>query len=403
MADMSRAGRSEVTLATLTTTGILAVALLLWDLVRAQQALLFLIAVGIGISLLHASFGFSSVWRSFIRERKGVGLRAQLLLFMVTTLAFFPTIAHVFPTLHASAALGPVGISVLIGAFLFGIGMELGSGCGSGTLYTVGGGHVNMLVTLTFFIIGSLIGTAHLPWWTSLPNIGRVSVIDELGGWLPAAGIQLAILVALYLMVRTLELHRHGQVQALGLRGNQPVSRRLVFGPWSWAWGVIGLAVFSYLTLVTAGYPWSITFAFGLWGAKTYAALGGDVASWAYWSSGYPAQALARPVLADTTSIMDFGIVLGAMLAAALAGKFAPAKQIPFRLLLASVVGGLLLGYGARLAFGCNIGGMFAGIASGSLHGWLWMFAGFVGTWVGVWIRIWGGLDKPYRGSAGRG
>lgn len=144
--------------------GILAIALLLWNLVRAQQALLFLIAVGLGISLLHASFGFSSVWRDFIREREGIGLRAQLLLFMATTLAFFPTIAQVFPELQARAALGPVGISVLVGALLFGIGMEPGSGCGSGILYTVGGGHVNMLVTLSFFIIGSLIGTAHLPW-----------------------------------------------------------------------------------------------------------------------------------------------------------------------------------------------------------------------------------------------
>jgi len=91
------------------------------------------------------------------------------------------------------------------------------------------------------------------------------------------------------------------------------------------------------------------------------------------------------------------------MLAAALAGKFAPAKQVPGKLLLVSVIGGLLLGYGARLAFGCNIDGMFAGIASGSLHGWLWMFAGFVGTWAGVWIRIWIGLDKPYRARTGRG
>lgn len=403
MSDMPLTRKPEAALATFTAMGIMAITVLLWDLVRAQQALLFLIAVGLGVSLLHASFGFSSVWRNFIRERKGVGLRAQLLLFMVTTLAFFPTIGQAFPDLHASAALGPVGVSVLIGAFLFGIGMELGGGCGSGTLYTVGGGHVNMLVTLLFFIIGSLIGTAHLPWWTSLPNIGRVSVIDELGGWLPAVGIQLVVLVALYLFVRTLELRRHGKVLPLGLSAPEPVGRRLIFGPWSWPWGVAGLAIFSYLTLVTAGYPWSITFAFGLWGAKIYAALGGDVASWAYWSSGYPARALARPVLADTTSVMDFGIVLGAMLAAALAGKFAPAKQIPIRLLIASVVGGLLLGYGARLAFGCNIGGMFAGIASGSLHGWLWMFAGFAGTWAGVWIRIWSGLDKPYRSSTGRG
>jgi hypothetical protein len=29
---------------------------------------------------------------------------------------------------------GPVGISVLVGSFVFGLGMQLGGGCGSGTL-----------------------------------------------------------------------------------------------------------------------------------------------------------------------------------------------------------------------------------------------------------------------------
>jgi rhodanese-related sulfurtransferase len=119
-------------------SGMGALALLLQGAIDTRQSLLFLIGVGLGVTLLHAAFDFSRVWRNFIRRRESVGLRAQLLLFMLTTLVFFPLLGQVFPTLHVSAALGPVGISVLVGAFLFGIGMELGSGCGSGTLFTVG-------------------------------------------------------------------------------------------------------------------------------------------------------------------------------------------------------------------------------------------------------------------------
>lgn len=379
----------------LTAGGIGALALLLQGAIDTRQSLLFLIGVGLGITLLHAAFGFSSVWRNFIRRRESVGLRAQLLLFMLTTLIFFPLLGQVFPALHVSAALGPVGVSVLVGAFLFGIGMELGSGCGSGTLYTVGGGHINMLVTLAFFIIGSLVGTAHLTWWTSLPNIGKVSLLDALGGWLPAALLQLAALVALYLLVRYLEHKRHGAITPLSRPDERPLSERLIFGPWPWTWGVLGLALFSLLTLLVAGYPWSITFAFGLWGAKIGSALGLDIASWSYWSGGYPARALGSSVLADVTSVMDFGVILGALLAAALAGSFAPAKRLDLRLLAASAAGGLLLGYGARLAFGCNIGGMLAGISTGSLHGWLWLVAGFIGTIAGTRLRLLLGLDKP--------
>lgn len=90
------------------------------------------------------------------------------------------------------------------------------------------------------------------------------------------------------------------------------------------------------------------------------------------------------PLWEDITSVMDIGIVLGALLAAGLAGRFAPNLDIPRRSLAAAVIGGLLLGYGARLAYGCNIGAYFSGIASGSLHGWLWLVAAFAGNSVGV-------------------
>ena len=45
------------------------------------------------------------------------------------------------------------------------------------------------------------------------------------------------------------------------------------------------------------------------------------------------------------------------------------------------------MGYGARLAFGCNVGAYFSGIASGSLHGWLWFLAALVGSYLGTRLR----------------
>jgi hypothetical protein len=84
---------------------------------------------------------------------------------------------------------------------------------------------------------------------------------------------------------------------------------------------------------------------------------------------------------------MDLGLVLGAGLAAGLAGRFGSARRPAPRLLAAGLIGGLLLGYGARIAYGCNIGAMFSGIASTSLHGWLWGAAALLGTPVGVRLR----------------
>lgn len=361
-----------------------------------EQALFFLTGTGLGITLMHSAFGFTGGWRAFIRSRHSGAIRAQILLLIFSSILFFPLVANIFPGLNSQAALGPVGISVLVGAFLFGIGMQLGGGCGSGTLFTVGQGQTDMLITICFFIVGATLGSSHLSWWLSLPNMGKVSLISELG-WMPALVMQLAVLVLLYRLVSNMEKKRHQSLEDFSAKQKrESFLDQLIFGPWPIWWGVIGLTIFGFLTLLMAGYPWSITFAFGLWGTKIWSALGGDISSWSYWSSGYPAIALNQSVLADITSVMNFGIIFGAMLAAALAGKYAPSGKLKSKRVITAVVGGLLLGYGARLAFGCNIGALLGGIASGSLHGWLWLVMAFLGGVVGVKVRVWMKFDKPY-------
>ena len=70
-------------------------------------------------------------------------------------------------------------------------------------------------------------------------------------------------------------------------------------------------------------------------------------------------------------------------------------RRIPPRLALGAVIGGVLMGYGARIAYGCNIGAYFGGIASFSLHGWLWGVMAIAGTFVGLRLRPLFGLTNP--------
>jgi uncharacterized membrane protein YedE/YeeE len=147
----------------------------------------------------------------------------------------------------------------------------------------------------------------------------------------------------------------------------------------------VALALLNFATLWLAGRPWGVTSAFALWGGKGLDAAGVDVASWSHWEGMLGP--IERSVLLDVTSVMNFGIILGAMVAAGLAGRFKPTLKLSRGDLMSAVIGGLLLGYGARLAFGCNIGAFFSGIASGSLHGWVWLVAAFAGSAIGVRLR----------------
>ena len=178
-----------------------------------------------------------------------------------------------------------------------------------------------------------------------------------------------------------------------GPPSDRPLADRILRGRWPRLWGALSLAILSILTLIVAGHPWSITFAFNLWGSKVLAALGVDVASWTFWTWPMPARALAGPVLAETTSVTNFGVILGALLASGAGARFDPGTNIPPGSLLAAALGGLAMGYGARLGFGCTIGALFSGIASGSLHDWVWFALAFVGSMAGMRLRPLFGLD----------
>ena len=355
----------------------------LGQVVSARQAALYLLGGALGMVLYHAAFGFTSAWRVFIADRRGEGLRAQMMMLALAVLLFFPVLAS--GTLFGEPVRGlvqPVGVSVVFGAFIFGVGMQLGGGCASGTLYTAGGGSVRMLLTLAAFVAGSAIGAAHLHWWAALPHLPPVSLVQAWGVW-PAVMANLAVFAAIAAVTVVLEKRRHGRLVARPAPARTGMAR-LLRGPWPILAGALGLAVLNFVTLALSGRPWGITSAFALWGSKAAQGLGFDVASWPYWSSPAQQAALQGSVLNDVTSVMDIGIMVGALLAAALAGRFSPNWRLPLRSAVAAVVGGLILGYGARLAYGCNIGAYFSGIASGSLHGWVWMVAAFFGNVLGT-------------------
>ena len=351
-----------------------------------KQVLLLLLGAALGLTLYHAAFGFTSAWRVFINERRGAGLRAQMVMLALAVLLFFPALAagNLFGN-PVTGLVAPAGVSVVFGAFIFGIGMQLGGGCASGTLFTVGGGNARMLVTLLFFIIGSVTATHHADWWFALPSLPATSIVQA-WGLVPALLVSLGVFGLIAWVTVHLEKRRHGGLEQPEQHGRAGL-QRFVRGPWPLVWGAVALAVLNYATLALAGRPWGITSAFALWGAKVLDSLGVQVSSWVFWQAPANAKALASPVWQDVTTVMDLGIVLGALLAAGLAGRFAPSLKIPLPSLIAAVIGGLLLGYGSRLAYGCNIGAYFSGIASGSLHGWLWLIAAYMGNVVGVRLR----------------
>ncbi len=357
--------------------GLILFLAILVTLPDSRAMLLLLIGVALGATLQLTAFGFTSGYRRFLLSRDTTALHAQLLMLAVATLLFSPVVA--LSDIH-TGAVAPASLSVAVGAALFGIGMQLGDGCGSGTLYKAGAGNSHMVVTLAAFCAGSFIASLHMGWWQRLPELPLLS-LAEIAGYVPATLFQLGFIGLLALILRRWRQYQSPN-QWQGSR-----ARLLVIG-------APLLALLNFATLLTAGHPWSITWGFSLWGAKAAHWMGWDPASSLFWSASFQHEALKSGILDDVTSLMDIGVLAGALIAAAIKGRFKPSLRIPLRLLLASAIGGLLMGYGARIAYGCNIGAFFSGIASMSLHGWLWIACALAGSALGVRARPWFGLTN---------
>lgn len=354
-----------------------------------SKGLLLIIALGIGLALHKAAFGFTGAYRKAFVARDLSGVAAQIVMIGLAIILFAPILAMGEVFGHGvGGALAPVTVSVVVGAFMFGIGMQLASGCASGTLFTVGGGSTRMVVVLICFCLGAFWGSLDLSWWLGLPSAGVISLGRE-WGWPLATLAQIAMLGVIYLALKKCGLKITRSLWWV----KRPGLNSFLRGPWPLLWSGLLLALLNFATLLTAGHAWSVTWGFTLWGAEIAALFGWDPLTSSFWQGGFQMRALAGSLLDDTTSLMNIGIILGAFLSGALSGSIRPSFNIPLRSLLAAVIGGLMIGYGARLAFGCNIGALFSGLASASLHGWVWLIFALVGNYIGVWLRPLFGLD----------
>ena len=337
---------------------------LAWN-VSIRQAVLFAVGIGMGAALAGARFGFTTGWRQLIEQRDPRGVMGQLVLLALASV-FCLTLLGQYPA-ELTAALGPPSISLLVGAFVFGLTMQIADGCGSGTLYKAGLGIPLNMGILPLFALGSFLGSVQVGDWLKLGQIEPIGLVTEFGS------LQAILITLLGLAI-------------MALAARLWVGQGKTWWDRKWLIGARALSILAALNLIIAGQPWGVVYGFGLWAAKIVHAAGlFDPAANAFWSQAGNAQRLNEMVLMDITSITNIGILGGALWISARASS--DSKPLTATQWMVGLAAGFLMGYSSRLAFGCNIGAMLSGISTGSLHGWIWVPLAFAGTLIGVRIR----------------
>lgn len=352
--------------------GALALLALLLHLLEegdARRVGLLLTAAALGAVFVRVGFGFAGGYRQFLLAGDGRAMAASL----VMPALLLPLILPIAAADESyTRYVAPINLSLVLGAAMMGLGMQMTNGCASGAVVAAGEGSRRMLVALPFFGLGGVLGSLVAPDLEArLPSLGSFDLLESLGPW---GGV--LVMEAVLLGLAVLLLWRAPPLSA---------------APFGHAALIAGLAGVIFLL---AREPWGITFGLTVWGAKGLQALGLDAGASDYWLASHAATALRGPWLGHVTAITDVGMFLGALLAAASAGRMRHRIPIGLQGVIAAALGGTLMGVGGRLSYGCNIGAFISGTASGSLHGLVWLAAALPGAWLGLRLRGWSGLPR---------
>lgn len=142
----------------------------------------------------------------------------------------------------------------------------------------------------------------------------------------------------------------------------------------------IALGVLSAAYFAAAGTVWAVTGEFTRLGGQALQLVGVDPTGWEYFQDlGLEGSPLDR-----VDGWIVIGMLGGALAAALLVGDFKWRVPPLKRRMVQGLIGGVIAGFGARLALGCNLAAMFTGIPQFSFHAWIFTAMTAIGTLLGT-------------------
>lgn len=171
--------------------------------ISAKLALFWILGGCFGFILQKSRFCFTASMRDPYLTGSTSITRAVLIAFAVTTIGFtaikYGAYIKGLP-IPGQSYIVPISFATVAGAFLFGVGMVIAGGCASGTLMRVGEGFGMQILSLFFFVVGSLWGAHDYGWWKlNFMLKGPKIFLPDIFGWGGAVIVQLLVIAALYI------------------------------------------------------------------------------------------------------------------------------------------------------------------------------------------------------------
>lgn len=288
-----------------------------------------------------------------------------------------------FSNLQIMLKLEPVGILTVIGAFMFGVGMVVAGGCASGVLVRMGEGLIMQWYAFFGLLLGLLLASWLYPLYADV-NLGvqQLFIPDFLGLW-GAWLFQILVICFLYWLFLWVE-QRNGYYNLVNGPADTPKQRKnkldLLLTPWPYRQGAIVLVILSTL-VVLWNKVWGITSGLTHLFAGLTNVLLVDISQWQFFIER---NREGEVFLQHPLVPLVIATVCGSFMAALLGNEFRIRKTANYRFITSALIGGLLMGIGARLANGCNVSSVMSGIPMMSVHGWTFLCFMTLGVLLGI-------------------
>ena len=184
---------------------LILVAVGFWLNSKGSNLVLFWITgLGFGFVLQRARFCFTASMRDPYLTGSVTLTKAVLIAFALTSIGFtaikYGAFANGLP-IPGQSYVAPISFATAFGAFIFGIGMVIAGGCASGTLMRVGEGFWMQLLSLFFFVVGSLWGAHDYGWWDiNFISKGPEVFLPDYLGWIGGLAANLLIIAVVYVI-----------------------------------------------------------------------------------------------------------------------------------------------------------------------------------------------------------
>lgn len=153
---------------------------------------------------------------------------------------------------------------------------------------------------------------------------------------------------------------------------------------WSPVPAVIAAGVLSAYYFGLTGTFWAVTGEFTRWGGHALQFAGVDLSNWGY----FKIIGLQGTPLTRIDGVMIIGMFVGCFSAALWANNVKLRHPTHRIRVFQALAGGIIAGFGARLAMGCNLAAFFTGIPQFSLHAWFFAIATAIGSLAGAKVSL---------------